>query len=313
MTTGVGVLGLAIWTPLGDLRETLDALLSHVAGGVPHERRHPSSTNPRASANRTVRLLGPLPALAVEVARAAAADLPAGERTGVFLATGGLRAHWDDLGPAMAEQVADAHASWSRGLRRLHPLWMLRYLSNGAQAAIANELGLLGDGATFAGAASAASAIIAAHAAIACGAIDHALIVALDDLTAAEVAVELSVRHPALIPGAGVAAIAVSGGPAAVRLSAADGIAGDAEPSDVAIAAVRARLASVDRDLHFMAQLGYLGAASPLVDAAIAAHFLATGWPAAFMLGDATAVTCTAAASPGQIGVIRIAQETRDV
>lgn len=303
----VGVLGLAIWTPLGDLGETLDALRSPPADGRPRPSR---STDVRVSASRTARLLGSLPALAVEVARTAATDLPAGERTGVFLATGGLRAHWDDLGRAMAEQDADAHASWSRGLRRLHPLWMLRYLSNGAQAAIANELGLVGDGATFSGAASAASAIVAADAAIACGAIDQALIVALDDLTAAEVAVELAARHPSRVPGAGVAALAVGRGPTAVRLTATDGITADAEPSAAAIAAVRARLADADCELHFATQLGYLGAASPLVDAAIAAHCLATSaWPTALAIHAPSAVTCTAAAPPGQIGVIRVARE----
>jgi hypothetical protein len=212
----------------------------------------------------------------------------------------------------MAEQHADADGSWGRGLRRLHPLWMLRYLSNGAQAAIASELGLLGDGATFAGAASAASAIVAASAAIACGAIDHALIVAVDDLGAPEVAVELAARHPALRPGAGVAAIAV-GRSATVRLTAADGITDDAEPSAAAIAAVRARLAASDRELDFTTQHGSLGAVSLLVDAAIAAHCIATGWPTALMPDSPQSVICTAAASPGQIGVIRIAREVHHV
>lgn len=296
MISDLGVLGVAVWTALGDLPATLAGLDAPRSPGPPRPR----------SASRTERLLGPLPALAVEVARAASADLPAGERTGVFLATGGLRAHWDDLGVAMAEQTADARASWARGLRRLHPLWMLRYLSNGAQAAIAGELGLLGDGATFTGAASAASAVVAATAAIACSSIDHAVIVALDDLTAPEVAVELAARRPAAIPGVGVAAIAV-GGPAPVRISAVDGVTDDAEPSAAAIAAVRARLPGAGRELRMSARLGDLGAAAPLVDAALAAHCLAAAWPAGL-----TAVTCTAAASPGQIGVLRVARGARD-
>lgn len=310
MTAGLGVLGLAIWTPLGDLQATLAGLRSSVVAGA---WRPLAVTHPRAAASRTERLLGPLAALAVAVARVAATGLPAGERTGVFLATGGLRAHWDDLGPAMAEQAADAQAAWARGLRRLHPLWMLRYLSNGVQAAIADELGLLGDGTTVTGAASAASAVVAATAAIACMAIDHALIVAVDDLTTPEVAVELAARRPAAIPGYGVAAIALGRGPAGVRITAVDGVTADAEPADAAIAAVRARLPGPGRELRAAASLGDLGAAAPLVDAAIAAHWLATdAWPAAISRDPPPAVTCTAAASPGQIGVLRVAREARD-
>src|SRR5258705_250344 len=79
-----------------------------------------------------------------------------------------------------------------------------------AQAAIAQELGMVGDGATFAGAASAASAIVAAAAAIDAGAIDHAVIVALDDTRAIEAAVELAAHRPGVTPSLGVAAIAVS-------------------------------------------------------------------------------------------------------
>lgn len=199
---GLVIRGVAAWTPAGDL----DATIAAIDAGTTVAPCPPAV----AGASRTARLLGPLPATAVEVARTAARELPAGERTGVFLAHGGLRAHWDDLAPAMAEQVEDATASWARGLKRLHPLWMLRYLTNGAQAAIAHELGLVGDGATYAGPTAAASAIASATEAIAAGAIDHAVIVAIDDLTAIEVAVELAAREPGITPSLAVAAIAVS-------------------------------------------------------------------------------------------------------
>jgi len=203
MTDALVLRGVAAWTPAGDLDATIAA---RDAGTVVAP-----CTPTVAGKSRTARLLGPLPATAVEIARQAARDLPAGERTGVFLAHGGLRAHWDDLAPAMAEQVEDATASWARGLKRLHPLWMLRYLTNGAQAAIAHELGFVGDGVTFAGPTAVASAIASATDAVAAGAIDHAVIVALDDLTAIEVAVELGARAPEIAPSLAVAAIAVSG------------------------------------------------------------------------------------------------------
>jgi len=312
----IELIGAAVATPAGDLAATVAAL----GGAAPAWAPAVTPATPTEPDRRTARLLGPLPARAVEIARAAARGLPTGERTGVFLATGGLRAHWDELAPAMAEQRADAVGAWARGLRRLHPLWMLRYLSNGAQAAIAHELGFLGDGATFAGAASAASAIAAASAAIEAGAVDHALIVALDDLTAIEVAVELAHRHPGSAPAIGVAAIAIA--PAAARhphpstsaagarisIAAVDAVDPDhAQPSTGAIAAARARLPRADRDLALSIRLGDLGAAAPLVDAAIAATCLASGaWPAALDVAAPRTVTLTAAASPGQIGVIRM-------
>jgi hypothetical protein len=289
----LAITGSAVWTPAGDLDATIAAVTAGHAAPPPQP--------PAPDRSRTARLLGTLPAIAVDVARTAARELPAGDRTGVFLAHGGLRAHWDDLAPAMTDQSADATASWTRGLKRLHPLWMLRYLSNGAQAAIAHELGLRGDGATFSGPASAASALVSAAAAIAAGAIDHALVVALDDLTALEAAASLAARHPARTPSLGVAALAV-GKVTKVTTSgfvrAADGIdpVSD-EPDEAAIAAVVGRLPDAGRRVAWVERIGDLGAAALLIDVAIAAR-IAEG-----------SVVCTAAGSPGQIGAVHVARE----
>jgi len=289
--TALALVGAAAWTPAGDL----DATIAAIAAGRPV---HPAP--PPSDRSRTGRLLGPLPAIAVEVARAAARDLPTGDRTGVFLAHGGLRAHWDDLAPAMAEQSADASAAWSRGLRRLHPLWMLRYLSNGAQAAIAHDLGLRGDGATFSGRASAASALASSAAALSAGTIDHALVVALDDLTALEAAVELTARHPHVTPSLGVAALALSRGSGGIRIEAVDAVCPVSdEPDAAAIAAVVERLPRGTRARVSVAAIGDLGAAALLIDAAIASRTIAVG----------DAVICAAAGSPGQIGAVRVARE----
>lgn len=305
----IALTGAAVQTPLGDLAATIAAIAAGRAAGD----RDPATglvvarLMTRPADTRQARLVGALPALALDVARAAAREVPPGPRTGVFVATGGLRAQWDELAPAMAGQVADGTAAWARGLSRMHPLWMLRYLSNAAHAIIAAELGAIGDGATLAGPASAASALVAAAAAFDAGTIDHALVVALDDVCADEVAVELAARRPGVIPGAGVAAVALGRATGGVQLAAVDGVDPEhAEPSSAAVAEVRGRLPGADRDVAFSSATGWLGAAGLLVDAIVAAELLRTGWPAALDLGAPRSVTVTAAASPGQIGVVRI-------
>jgi hypothetical protein len=305
----IALAGAAVQTPLGDLAATIAAIAAgHTAGvrdaatGLVVARLTATPEN-----TRHARLVGALPALALDVARAAAHGVPPGPRTGVFVATGGLRAQWDELAPAMAEQVADGTAAWARGLSRMHPLWMLRYLSNAAHAIIAAELGAVGDGATFAGPASAASALVAAIAAFEAGTIDHALVVALDDACADEVAVELAARRPALVPGAGVAAVVLARATGGVQLAAVDGVDPEhAEPSPAAVAEVRGRLPGADRDVAFSSATGWLGAAGLLVDTIVAAELLRTGWPSALAPGAPRSVTITAAASPGQIGVVRL-------
>src|SRR5204863_7097411 len=83
--------------------------------------------------------------LALEAARAAGPSA-AGARLGVFFGYGGLRAHWNDMMPALANQAPDGRQAWDRGLRLLHPFWMLQHLSNNAHALAAAALGASGDG-----------------------------------------------------------------------------------------------------------------------------------------------------------------------
>ena len=305
----MAVMAAAMETPLGDCAATIAAIAEGRRAGardaatdlvVARLACEPPGT-------RHARLVGALPVLALEIARAAARAVPRGPRTGAFVATGGLRAQWEALAPAMAEQAADGANAWARGLSRMHPLWMLRYLSNAAHAIIAAELGAVGDGATFAGPASAASALVAASAAFDSGAIDHAIVVALDDVTADEVALELHARHPDVVPGTAVAAIALARTPGGVQLAAVDGVDPEhAEPSPAAIAGVRARLPRAERDVAFSAATGWLGAAGLLVDAIVAAELMRAGWPPRLDVRTPRSVTITAAASPGQIGVVRI-------
>lgn len=118
-----------------------------------------------------------------------------GDRIGLFFGYGGLRAHWDELMPAFAQQNADGEGAWQRGLALLHPHWMLQHLSNNAHAVAAQELGARGEGATFGGANAGAQALSAALRSLAAGAVDVALVVAYDSLNEPETLVELAERH----------------------------------------------------------------------------------------------------------------------
>src|SRR4029077_17320164 len=114
------------------------------------------------------------------------------------------RAHWDDMMPALARQTipgdgdidgtADGAQLWERGLKLLHPFWMLQHLSNNAHALSAAELGARGDGLTLARANAGAEALAAASAALEVGAVDAALVVAYDTLLEPETLVELATR-----------------------------------------------------------------------------------------------------------------------
>src|SRR5205085_875983 len=113
------------------------------------------------------------------------------DRIGLFAGVGGLRAHWDDMLAALEHQRDDGAGAWERGLRDVHPYWMLRHLSNNVHALAAMELELRGEGATFGGATGGAQALAAASRALHAGAIDAALVVAYDSLLEPETLVEL--------------------------------------------------------------------------------------------------------------------------
>lgn len=146
-----------------------------------------------------------------------------GPRLGLFAAIGGLRAHWDDMMPALAAQVPEMADSWQRGLRLLHPFWMLKHLSNNTHALLAQALGARGEGVTFGGANAGAQALSAARRALADGAIDAALVVAHDSLIEPETIVEMAAR--------GVLATTSSADPAG-----STDPAGSADASDLAAA-----------------------------------------------------------------------------
>lgn len=242
------VTGWAWRTPLGaDVNLACDRLLAGERAAVPNPfsdgyaptRVAPIPDAPAPSRNR--RFVSTIALHAIETAAEAAdmAEIGASDRFGVYAAIGGLRAGWDQLMPAMQQQRPDASGSWERGFRALHPLWMLRYLSNNAHGIIAAELGARGEGVTFGGPIAGAQAIGAAHRALALGTVDHALVVAYDTLLAPELLVELEATE---VPGGAAAALVLERSDtralALVRASCAhDASPGQPDPSTIARAA----------------------------------------------------------------------------
>jgi hypothetical protein len=109
-----------------------------------------------------------------------------GERLGLFTATGGLRPDWDELTAALVRETPDTGSAWERGLRNLHPFWLLRHLSNNVHALLGAELGAHGEGATFGGSNAGAQALSGALRALEAGTIDVAVVVAYDDVSTPE-------------------------------------------------------------------------------------------------------------------------------
>jgi 3-oxoacyl-[acyl-carrier-protein] synthase II len=180
------------------------------------------------------------------------------DRLGVFAATGGLRAHWDELVPVLGVEPA-----W-QGLRRLHPFWLLTHLSNNAHALLAAEVGARGEGVTFSGATAGAQALAAAVRALEADAIDAACVVAYDSLIEPETLIQLGEgegargagpiaapydeRADGMVPGEAAAALVLErpdrAGPRALaRIAAASGADGaSGEPAPATIARVAAQL-----------------------------------------------------------------------
>ena len=78
--------------------------------------------------------------VALEALRSAVRSQPAASASGCSSAYGGLRAHWDDMMPALARPGSrTARDAWERGLQLLHPFWMLQHLSNNAHALAARS------------------------------------------------------------------------------------------------------------------------------------------------------------------------------
>ena len=153
-------------------------------------------------------------------------------RIGLFSGVGGLRAHWDDMMPALANQTDDGREAWTRGLRNVHPYWMLKHLSNNVHALVSADLDLRGEGATFGGATGSAQAMTAAIRALRDGAIDAALVVSYDSLLEPETLVELGARR--------AATLATSPPAAAYDRDAAGFVPGEAAAAIVLVRAVPA-------------------------------------------------------------------------
>jgi len=153
---------------------------------------------------RFLRRMG-LHGMAVAKQALAESGLEPSARFGLFSGVGGLRAHWDDMMPALANQRDDGAGAWARGLRDVHPYWMLRHLSNNVHALVSAELGLRGEGATFGGGNASAQAMASAARALAAGAIDAAVVVTYDSLLEPETLVELGARRAVTCEDAPVA------------------------------------------------------------------------------------------------------------
>ena len=258
----VAITGAAWRTPLG---ASIDGAMARLYAGERAITAHapPSYVCTLGAAIRTTpapsrqsRFLRRMGSFALEVAREAVGEHADRDRVGLFSGVGGLRAHWDDMMPALANQLDDGTDAWARGLRDVHPYWMLRHLSNNAHALAAAELGLRGEGATFGGATAGAQAIASACRALEDGAVDAALVIAYDSLLEPETLVELGARRAAtratanpppayddgaagFVPGEAAAAIFLvrDDAPGAVTITVrdtADGARGEPEMAAVA-------------------------------------------------------------------------------
>lgn len=204
---------------------------------------------------------------ALQQARAHGCEV-SGERLGVFCGYGGLRAHWDDMMEGLSAQQPEQGGTWERGLKRIHPYWMLKHLSNNAHALLAADLSARGDGATYGGATAGAQALSAAIRSLEAGSIDVALVFAYDSLLEPETLVDLAARGAAttgdltslaapydvhargFVPGEAAAALVLQRPGAAGALAsigAADGADGQpSDPTSETLAAVASRLVQGD-------------------------------------------------------------------
>lgn len=159
---------------------------------------------------------------AIDAARELIPSIEDPERTGLYVGMGGLRPGWDELMPRLATQ--DGGPPWRGGLRRFHPFWMLRNLSNNVHALLAAELGTTADGATYSGEDAGGVAVHAAIEALTLGVVDQALVVAYDSLHQPEIRVErappLAEAAAAVLLGRGPGVVVRAGVPRAAEASA---------------------------------------------------------------------------------------------
>jgi 3-oxoacyl-[acyl-carrier-protein] synthase II len=315
--------GYAWRTPLGC---SIDAAMERLRAGEAAGDIHPSDSlelltariaqEPAPSKHR--RFLRRMGLFAVEVAHEAVQHaqsrgcaVSAGDRLGLFFGYGGLRAHWNDMMPALMQQRDDLSDSWELGFKLIHPFWMLQHLSNNAQALVAQDLDARGEGLTFGGANAGAQAIAAANRALHARAVDVALVVAYDTLLEPETLLELHARGAfasAFIPGEGAAAMVLtlptgaSGTSSSLgAVAAVDGADGEAGlPRRETIAALRSSVAQGGECTEDAAGMGELGAAMPVVQAIALAERLRYEGPTH---GAGLGIIVGA---PGLVGVVRV-------
>lgn len=195
-------------TPLGD---DADGVMDRLTGGAcaakPHQNIPPGAYACQLSAaipgeparSRNARFVRRIGLFAMEAGREAftRSGIEPGERVGVFAGYGGLRVHWDEMMPALEHQQTDYAELWERGLRGMHPFWMLNHLSNNAHALLAAELGLKGVGLTLSGANAGAQALASAIEQLHAHTIDAALVFAYDTLILPNLLVEWGLRGDA--------------------------------------------------------------------------------------------------------------------
>ena len=225
---------------------------------------------PKTPHDRILRRMG---RFGFDVATRALATLPTlerGPRLGLWVGVGGLRAHWDEMMPALAKQDPDFGDSWARGLRQIHPFWMLRHLSNNTHALLAQEIEARGEGVTFGGSNADGQAIAAACDALAAGTVDAAIVLAYDSLIDPE---SIASRDATFVPGEAAAVMilkpadAEQSGPLVCATTGADGR--DGLPSDAVRNAMINRLSttspSIPQAEDHARFFGDLGAASAMV------------------------------------------------
>lgn len=279
------ITGWSLRTPLGNSPEQVTRRLLAGECAAAYNTRFPGDTyacrlaaaipdEPQPSAH--ARILGRLGLFALEAGHVALGDagVHGSARLGLYSAMGGLRAHWNDLMPALSGQRPDLSDSWQRGFKNLHPFWMLQHLSNNAHALLAQDVGARGDGITVSGANAGAQALAAALRALADRAIDAALVIAYDSLIEPETLIEMAARGaltPAAlaelrapydrlargaVPGEAAAAIVIerhdeAGSRARATLAVVDAGDGEkAEPGSATLARTVRRLALHDRAVH---------------------------------------------------------------
>jgi 3-oxoacyl-(acyl-carrier-protein) synthase len=313
------ITGVALRTPLGnDLQRAADRLLAGERAACRNTRfpvdsyecqwAAPVAGEPAPTKHK--RFLRRMGLFAIEAATEALAQsgLKGGPRLGLFCGYGGLRAHWNDMMAGLAGQRPDGVGAWERGLKDIHPFWMLKHLSNNAHALLAADIGARGEGVTFGGANAAAQAIASATRALAAGAVDAAVVVAYDSFLEPETLVEQAARGALVksdapmapydrgacgaIPGEAAAAIVLerdAGDRAWATIAAAAGADGNrGEPAVATIESV------VRRVFAHQSIIDGAGRATPPLDDAERAAI-------ARVTGSGARLICTVAAT-GQTG-----------